>query len=63
MNKKELYNKVLQLDALTNEEKSELLGLLRKQKRYGLEQEDDATGNDNKAFNGMFNFDEKKDEQ
>lgn len=40
MNKKELYNKVLQLDALTNEEKSELLGLLRKQKRYGLVWED-----------------------
>lgn len=36
MNKKELYNKILQLDGLTNEEKSELLGLLRKQKRYGL---------------------------
>lgn len=36
MNKKELYNKILQLDGLTNEEKSELLGLLRKQKKYGL---------------------------
>ena len=32
MNKKELYNKILQLDGLTNEEKSELLGLLRKQR-------------------------------
>lgn len=40
MNKKELYNRILQLDGLTNEEKSELLGLLRKQKRYGLVWED-----------------------
>ena len=40
MNKKELYNKILKLDGLTNEEKSELLGLLRKQKRYGLVWED-----------------------
>jgi len=40
MNKKELYNKILQLDGLTNEEKSDLLGLLRKQKRYGLVWED-----------------------
>ena len=40
MNKKELYNKILQLDDLTNEEKSELLGLLRKQKKYGLVWED-----------------------
>lgn len=40
MNKKELYNKILQLEGLTNEEKSELLGLLRKQKRYGLVWED-----------------------
>ena len=40
MNKKELYNKILQLDGLTNEEKSELLGLLRKQKKYGLVWED-----------------------
>ena len=40
MNKKELYNKILQLDGLTNEEKSELLGLLRKQKKYGLVGED-----------------------
>ena len=40
MNKKELYNKILQRDGLTNEEKSELLGLLRKQKKYGLVWED-----------------------
>ena len=40
MNKKELYNRILQLDGLTNEEKSELLGLLRKQKKYGLVWED-----------------------
>ncbi|MDO4704169.1 site-specific DNA-methyltransferase [Tannerella sp.] len=40
MNKKELYNKILQLNGLTNEEKSELLGLLRKQKKYGLVWED-----------------------
>lgn len=40
MNKKDLYNKILQLDGLTNEEKSELLGLLRKQKKYGLVWED-----------------------
>ena len=40
MNKKELYNKILQLDSLTNEDKSELLGLLRKQKKYGLVWED-----------------------
>ena len=40
MNKKELYNKILKLDGLTNEEKSELLGLLRKQKKYGLVWED-----------------------
>ena len=40
MNKKELYNKILQLKGLTNEEKSELLGLLRKQKKYGLVWED-----------------------
>lgn len=40
MTKKELYNKILQLDGLTNEEKSELLGLLRKQKKYGLVWED-----------------------
>lgn len=40
MNKKELYNKILQLNGLTNEEKSELLGLLRKQKKYGLLWED-----------------------
>ncbi len=40
MNRKDLYNKILQLDGLTNEEKSELLGLLRKQKKYGLVWED-----------------------
>lgn len=40
MNKKELYNKILHLERLTNEDKSELLGLLRKQKKYGLVWED-----------------------
>lgn len=40
MNKTELCNKILQLDGLTSEEKSELLGLLRKQKKYGLVWED-----------------------
>ena len=40
MNKKELYNKILQLDGLTNEEKSELLGLIRKQKKNCLLRED-----------------------
>lgn len=40
MNKKELYDKILKLDGLTNEEKSELLGLLSKQKKYGLVWED-----------------------
>lgn len=40
MNKKELYNKILHLEGLTNEDKSELLGLLRKQKKYGLVWED-----------------------
>lgn len=40
MSKQDLYNKILQIDGLTNEEKSELLGLLRKQKKYGLVWED-----------------------
>lgn len=40
MDKRDLYNKILQLEGLTNEEKSELLGLLRKQKKYGLVWED-----------------------
>lgn len=40
MNKKELYDKILKLDGLTNEEKLELLGLLSKQKKYGLVWED-----------------------
>lgn len=40
MNKNELLDKILKLDGLTNEEKSELLGLLRKQKKYGLVWED-----------------------
>ena len=40
MDKRGLYNKILQLDGLTSEEKSELLGLLRKQKKYGLVWED-----------------------
>lgn len=40
MNKVELEKKIKELDGLTNEEKSELLGLLRKQKKYGLVWED-----------------------
>lgn len=40
MDKNELAKKINGLDGLTNEEKSELLGLLRSQKRYGLVWED-----------------------
>ena len=40
MNKYELEKKINDLDGLTNEEKSELLKLLRKQKKYGLVWED-----------------------
>lgn len=40
MEKNELINKIRRLEALTNEEKSSLIGLLRKQKKYGLVWED-----------------------
>ncbi len=40
MNKQELINKIKELEGLTNEEKSELLELLRKKKKYGLVWED-----------------------
>ena len=40
MNKNELAKKINELDGLTNEEKSELLKLLRSQKKYGLVWED-----------------------
>ena len=40
MNKHELAKKISGLDGLTNEEKSELLKLLRSQKKYGLVWED-----------------------
>ena len=40
MNKYELAKKINQLEGLTNEEKSELLKLLRSQKKYGLVWED-----------------------
>lgn len=40
MNKYELEKKINELEGLTNEEKSELLKLLRKQKKYGLVWED-----------------------
>lgn len=40
MNKYELAKKINELDGLTNEEKSELLKLLRAQKKYGLVWED-----------------------
>ena len=40
MNKYELAKKINDLDGLTNEEKSELLKLLRSQKKYGLVWED-----------------------
>ena len=36
MNKAELRKKIKDLDGLTNEEKSALLELLNKQKKYGL---------------------------
>ncbi len=41
MNKQELAKKISGLDGLTNEEKSELLKLLRSQKKYGLVWEDE----------------------
>ena len=40
MNKNELAKKINELEGLTNEEKSELLKLLRSQKKYGLVWED-----------------------
>ena len=40
MNKYELAKKINEIDGLTNEEKSELLKLLRSQKKYGLVWED-----------------------
>lgn len=40
MNKTELANKILTLEGLTNDEKSALIELLRKQKKYGLVWED-----------------------
>lgn len=40
MNKIELANKILAIDGLTNDEKSALIELLRKQKKYGLVWED-----------------------
>ncbi len=40
MNKRELADKILAIEGLNNEEKSELLCLLREQKKYGLVWED-----------------------
>ncbi len=40
MNKTELANKILAIEVLSNEEKSDLLRLLREQKKYGLVWED-----------------------
>ena len=40
MNKNELAKKIRGIDGLTNDEKSALIGLLRKQKKYGLVWED-----------------------
>ncbi len=40
MNKTELANKILTIEGLSNEEKSDLLRLLREQKKYGLVWED-----------------------
>lgn len=40
MNKNELANKIRRIDGLTNGEKSALIELLRKQKKYGLVWED-----------------------
>lgn len=40
MNKNELANKIRGIDGLTNDEKSALIELLRKQKKYGLLWED-----------------------
>lgn len=36
MDKNELANKIRQIEELTNDEKSALIELLRKQKKYGL---------------------------
>lgn len=40
MDKKELVNKIRGIEGLTNDEKSALIELLRKQKKYGLVWED-----------------------
>lgn len=40
MDKNELVNKIRGIEGLTNDEKSALIGLLRKQKKYGLVWED-----------------------
>ena len=40
MNRNELANKIREIDGLTNDEKSALIELLRKQKKYGLVWED-----------------------
>lgn len=40
MDKRELANKILALEGLSNDEKSALLGLLHEQKKYGLVWED-----------------------
>ena len=40
MNRNELANKIRGIDGLTNDEKSALIELLRKQKKYGLVWED-----------------------
>ena len=40
MNKYELEKKIGELDGLTNDEKSQLIALLRQQKKYGLVWED-----------------------
>ena len=40
MTKNELVSKIKMLDGLTNDEKSALINLLRKQKKYGLVWED-----------------------
>ena len=36
MDRNELINKIREIDSLTNDEKSALIELLRKQKKYGL---------------------------
>jgi adenine-specific DNA-methyltransferase len=52
MNKNELANKIRRIDGLTNGEKSALIELLRKQKKYGLVWEDK-----HKAFSQRERFD------